>query len=64
MTNDELYKKFGPKLIDVLVQVILEDINLLRAKVGLPLQTNKQVVDVISDKLENMADYVWMNDKF
>ena len=62
MTREQLYQRFSPKLIDAFVQVTLDEINLLRAEVGLPLRTSKQVIDAISNKLENIADYAWMND--
>lgn len=61
MTKDELYHRFGPKLIDALTQVMLDEINLLRSEMGLSLRTGQQVIAVIANKLENISDYEWMN---
>lgn len=64
MTREMLYQKFGPKLIDALAQVMLDEINLLRAEVGLPARTGQQVVTAIGNKLENIPDYPWMLEDF
>lgn len=63
MTREQLYHRFGPKLIDALTQVVLDEINLLRAEVGLPERTGQQVINVIANKLENIPDYDWMHDE-
>lgn len=60
MTTEELYHRFGPKLIDALAQVMLVEINILRAEAGLSLRTGQQVIDAIENKLENIPDYDWM----
>ena len=60
MTKNQLYHRFGPKLIDAIVQVTLDEINILRSHAGLSLRTDAQVVDAIGDKLENIPDYNWM----
>lgn len=61
MTKAELYKKFGPKLIDALVQVILAEVNILRVRVGLSPRTGTQVIDAIANKLDSIPDYDWMD---
>ena len=61
MTKEQLYQHFGPKLIDALAQVMLDEINLLRTEHELPLRNAQQVVDAIADKLENIPHYDWMN---
>jgi len=62
MTREELYHRFGPKLIDAFAQVVLDEINLLRAKHGLNTRSKQQLVDAIATKLENIPDYNWMNE--
>ena len=64
MTKEELYQRFGPKLIDALTQVILDEVNLLRVEVGLVPRTGEQVVNAIAGKLENIPDYKWMKSPF
>lgn len=61
MTREELYRKFGPKLIDAVVQLTLEQINVLRVKAGLPEITGQQLIDAISNRLDSIPDYDWMN---
>ena len=61
MTKEQLYHRFGPKLIDALTQVMLDEINRLRKEVGLSPRTGTQVVNAIGNKLENIPDYDWMD---
>lgn len=58
-TREELYKKFGPRLIDAVVEVTLDEINIIRDELGLPLRTGTQVVDAISNKLDGIPLYPW-----
>ncbi len=60
MTREELYRMFGPKLIEAIVLVIKDEINLLRTQHGLPERTNEQIVGAIGNKLNSIADYDWM----
>lgn len=62
MTKAELYQKFGPKLVDAIVQVMSDEINLLRAEQGLSQRNEAQLVDAIANKLENIPDYDWMKE--
>jgi hypothetical protein len=62
-TKEELYQKFGPKLIDALVQLILEQFNTLRVKNGLSELTGQQVLDSLADKLAQIPNYPWMDIK-
>ena len=62
MTREELYHSFGPKLIDALAQVMLDEVNLLRAEHGLVQRNGAQLVDAIASKLENISDYSWMKE--
>ena len=61
-TRKELYKKFGPLLMDSIVQIIKDEINILRVKAGLPERTNEQLVNTINTKLDGMELYPWMLD--
>ncbi len=62
MTKKEFYDNFGPKLIDALAQVMLDEINLLRAEHGLSQRNGAQLVDAIANKLESIPDYDWMKE--
>lgn len=62
MTREQLYQRFGPKLIDALVQVMLDEINLLRTEHNLVARTGEQVINAIANKLENIPNYDWMKE--
>jgi len=61
-TRSELYSAFGPKLVDALAQVILSEINILRAEAGLAERTSSQLVDAIAAKLGTIGNYDWMSE--
>ena len=63
-TREDLYRKFGPQLIEALVLIIKDEINTLRGEAGLPERTNQQIMDAIDNRLTNdVPMYNWMNNK-
>jgi len=62
MTRNELYRRFGPKLIEAIVLIVKDEINLMRSQLGLPERTNEQIKNAISNKLESLSDYDWMGE--
>lgn len=60
--RDDLYIKFGPKLIEAVVLVIKDEINILRQQHGLPDRTNQQLISAIDAKLADANDYDWMGE--
>ena len=63
-TREDLYRKFGPQLIEALVLIIKDEINILRGEAGLPERTNQQIMDAIDNRLTNdVPMYNWMNNK-
>jgi hypothetical protein len=62
MTRDELYRRFGPMLLEAVARVILDEINILRTQASLPERDLSQVVDAIENKLNLLTKYDWMND--
>jgi len=64
ITREELYKSFGPVLLEAIVLIIKEDINLLRVEHGLPERTNEQIMNAIKLKLDALSVYDWMNESF
>ena len=60
MGRDDLYKHFGPLLLEALARVILDEINILRNKIGLPERDLSQVTDAIETKLNELNKYDWM----
>jgi hypothetical protein len=63
ITREEIFRKFGPLLIEALALVIKDEINVLRTKIELPERTNKQIQTAISAKLESLSNYDWMNEQ-
>ena len=61
-TRAQLYRKFGPMLIEAIVLVIKDEINILRAQHSLAERTNQQLVDAIETKLADVNEYDWMKD--
>jgi hypothetical protein len=61
-TRDELYRKFGPKLIEALVLVIKDEINILRTQHSLTERSNQQIMDAVDSKLATLAKYNWLID--
>ena len=63
MTSEELYRRFGPKLIDAQVRAQMKFNNKILRHLGLPELTGQQVIDSIADELEEIPTYPWMNDE-
>ena len=59
--REELYKMFGPMLIEAIVLIIKDEINILRVEVGLSERTNQQLIDSINNRLSSLSKYDWMN---
>ena len=60
MDRAELYRKFGPMQMEARDLVLTDEINLIRADLGLSKRTNQQIVDAISNKLAGVEKYDWM----
>lgn len=65
MANRErLYEQFGPKLIEALTIIIKDEINVLRTKEGLPEKDNQQIINTLSNKLNELDDYEFAKREF
>lgn len=62
MTREELYRKFGPKLVEAIALIIKDEINILRTNASLSERTDQQIIDAIETKLTAMEDYSWMSE--
>ena len=58
--RDKLYQEFGPKLIEALTHITLQELNVLRNHVGLPPRTVQQLINQINQSISEMKDYDWM----
>jgi hypothetical protein len=61
MSRDNLYKQFGPRLLEALSRVILDEINILRVEAGLSERTLSQLVAALETKLTEISKYDWMD---
>lgn len=62
-TREELYKRFGPILIEAVVLVIKDEINTLRVLAGKQERTKQQIMDAVETKLNSLSTYDWMNEQ-
>jgi len=66
MKKEELMQYFGPKLIDAILQVFLEELNIVRTRQGMAEKTEVEIINKISKMLDkddekHIKDYEWMN---
>ncbi len=61
-TREQLYRKFGPKIIEAQSRLIVSEINALRTHAGLAPRTQQQVLDALENELDGLSDYDWMNE--
>ncbi|MHA1304368.1 MAG: hypothetical protein ACTSPI_11780 [Candidatus Heimdallarchaeaceae archaeon] len=61
-TREELYRGFGPKLLEAIVLVIRDEINDVRTNAGLSEKTEQNIIDAIDTKLSNLEDYDWQSE--
>lgn len=59
--RSEVLNHFGPKLIEGLALLVLDEINELRTAVDLPPRTKNQVFDQLTNHYSTLPDYDWMN---
>ncbi len=58
-TRDELFKKFGPKLLEALFLVLLDEINNLRPGQGQPTIEMQDLINAAANHVDTLPDYEW-----
>lgn len=58
--RSEVFRMFGPKLLEGFLELIFAEVNELRTHVGLPPRTKEQVYDQIMNHTTTLPDYDWM----
>jgi len=61
--RDELFRRFGPRLLEATMLVLLEHINYLRKEQGLPEITEQDLIDSLNNHLSEIEPYDWMTPK-
>lgn len=54
---------FGPILLEAFALLILDEVNILRQKLGLPLRTQEQLLTQINNHASTLPFYDWMGNK-
>jgi hypothetical protein len=58
--RDDLFRSFGPLLLEAFMRITLEETNRLRAKLNMPQITDENVMSQIDKKLSEQTPYGWM----
>jgi hypothetical protein len=59
-TRDEIYRRFGPMLLEAIVDILMDEINILRDSAGLSPRTKQQLVNALENKYKTLNKYDWM----
>lgn len=62
--RETLFRQFGPKLLEAMFLVLIDQINLLRSKQNLKSITMQEIIDLIDNRVESISDYDWMKEEF
>lgn len=60
VTRENVFNKFGPKLIEAIVGVMRDEINDLRKNAGLQEKSEQQIFDAIDNKIKGVSDYEFL----
>lgn len=58
--RDELFRQFGPLLIEALFDFLLENVNTLRQNQGMPEITKDDYLTLLSNHITELEPYDWM----
>lgn len=58
--RNKLFRKFGPILLEAIVRITVEDLNRIRAHVGMQHITEEMFMDQINNDLGHLELYDWM----
>lgn len=57
--RSKVMQKFGPKLIEGMLLLLLDEINILRLKADLPPRTLLQLFNQMTNHFSDLPDYDW-----
>lgn len=58
--RDEAYQRFGPLLLEALIDSMLEEVNELRALLNLPTRTKEGFLGRSNNNQNHLDPYDWM----
>lgn len=59
--RDDLFRRFGPKLLEAIVRMTVDECNRLRSKLSMPLITKEKFFAEINNHLSEVEPYDWMS---
>lgn len=60
--RDDLMRKFGPILLEAIIRITVEDLNRIRAHVGMQPITEQMFMEQINNDLAHLEPYDWMQE--
>lgn len=61
--RDELFRQFGPILLEALTRMMVDECNRLRSHVGMPPITKEMFMTEINNHLSTLEPYDWMTEE-
>lgn len=61
--RDNVYEKFGPLIIEALFDEVLQELNELRTRAGLPERPKAEFLGSAHNHLAHLLDYEWMSEE-
>lgn len=62
LTRDQMFRMFGPKLLEACCWVLLDYQNELRQEQGMELLTMDDVILKLENHMTELEDYDWMDE--
>lgn len=60
--RDDLFRQFGPLLIEAIVDFLLDNVNTLRRNQGMPEITKDEYLTQLLNHLTELEPYDWMKE--
>jgi hypothetical protein len=61
--RNTLFRKFGPVLLEAVIELVMDEINILRSDIGLGSRTKQQLIDALKTKHDTLPLYDWMQEE-
>jgi len=58
-TREDVYRQFGPVLLEAIVILLNDELNVLRAEAGLPEKTHEDLLDGLDAKAKELPIPEW-----
>lgn len=59
--RDDLFRKWGPLLLEAVVIMVVQETNRLRTQLGMPLITKQMFYDEINNHTSELEPYDWQD---